>query len=77
MMPQEGGEGLLRWMRMRPAFKYVPFVMLSSKTDREEIISAFTELGVDGYVTKPFTADVVYDKVIAAVEKKRGLRQQG
>ena len=69
MMPGQGGEVLLRWMRARPMFKYVPFVMISSKTENEDIIEAFMALGVDGYITKPFTPSGVYGKVTAAIEK--------
>jgi CheY-like chemotaxis protein len=73
-MPGEGGDGLLRWMRQRPSFKYVPFIMISSQTERQDIILAFVELGVDDYVTKPFTPAAVYEKILRAVEKKRTLR---
>jgi CheY-like chemotaxis protein len=73
-MPGEGGDGLLGWMRQRPAFKYVPFIMNSSQTERQEIILAFVELGVDDYVTKPFTPASVYEKILRAVDKKRSLR---
>lgn len=74
-MPGEGGDGLVGWMRQRPAFKYVPFIMISAQTERQEIILAFVELGVDDYVTKPFTPSAVYEKILRAVEKKRALRK--
>jgi CheY-like chemotaxis protein len=74
-MPGEGGDGLLAWMRQRPVFKYVPFIMISAQTERQEIILAFVELGVDDYVTKPFTPSAVYEKILRALEKKRALRK--
>lgn len=74
-MPGEGGDGLLGWMRQRPAFKFVPFIMISAQTERQEIILAFVDLGVDDYVTKPFTPAAVYEKILRAVEKKRALRK--
>jgi len=74
-MPGEGGEVLLSWMRQRPMFKYVPFIMISAQTERQEIILAFVELGVDDYVTKPFTPSAVYEKILRALEKKRALRK--
>jgi CheY-like chemotaxis protein len=74
-MPGEGGDGLLGWMRQRAVFKYVPFIMISAQTERQDIILAFVELGVDDYVTKPFTPAAVYEKVLRAVEKKRASRK--
>jgi two-component system, OmpR family, phosphate regulon response regulator PhoB len=74
-MPGEGGDSLLGWMRQRPAFKYVPFIMNSTQTARQEIILAFVGLGVDDYVTKPFTPASVYEKILRAVDKKRALRK--
>lgn len=68
-MPGAGGEELLRWMRKRPAFKRVPFLMISGNTDNEDIIKAFMELGVDAYVTKPFTPDDLYAKAKQALQK--------
>jgi CheY-like chemotaxis protein len=74
-MPGEGGDSLLGWMRQRPEFKYVPFIMNSAQSERQKIILAFVELGVDDYVTKPFTPASVYEKILRAVEKKRSLRK--
>ena len=50
LMPDGGGEELIAWMRMRPHFQHVPFIMVSGKTHSQDIISAFIELGVDAYV---------------------------
>jgi CheY-like chemotaxis protein len=69
LMPNGSGEDLLRWMRARPHFKRVPFIMFSGKTDSQEIIKAFMELGVDGYVVKPFTPRDVYQKVVDSIDK--------
>lgn len=69
MMPDGNGEDLLRWMRARPHFKRVPFIMLSGKSDNLEIIKAFMELGVDGYVVKPFMPRDVYQQVVDVINK--------
>lgn len=65
-----GGDVLVKWMRARPSFRRVPFVMISGNTDSEAIISAFMELDVDAYVIKPFTPKDLYRKIIAAFDKR-------
>ena len=70
-MPGGGGSQLVEWMRARPHFRRVPFVMISSNSDQEDIIEAFMKLGVDAYVVKPFTPTDLYQKMIAALDKRQ------
>lgn len=69
-LPEQGGDVLLKWMRARANFNRVPFIMVSSNTDNQDIIHAFMALGVDAYVTKPFKAQDLYDKLTAAYDKR-------
>jgi two-component system chemotaxis response regulator CheY len=69
-LPEHGGDALLKWMRARPNFNKVPFIMVSGNTESEDIIHAFVELGVDAYVTKPFKAQDLYEKIVNAYEKR-------
>ncbi len=69
-LPGHGGDALLKWMRTRANFNRVPFIMVSSNTDNEDIIHAFMALGVDAYVTKPFKAQDLYDKLVTAYDKR-------
>jgi two-component system chemotaxis response regulator CheY len=69
-LPHLGGDALLKWMRARPNFNRVPFIMVSGNTESENIIHAFMELGVDAYVTKPFHAQDLYEKIVNAYEKR-------
>jgi len=55
-MPRMSGEQLLEWMRGNPATENVPFVMITSRGDRENVMRA-VELKADNYIVKPFTAD--------------------
>jgi CheY-like chemotaxis protein len=70
-MPSGDGGLLAKWMRQRPHYKRVPFIMISSNQESEDIISAFMELGVDGYVVKPFTPHDFYAKIKLAIENRR------
>lgn len=72
LMRDGSGEDLLRWMRARPHFKHVPFIMISGKSSAQEIIEAFTRLGVDGYIVKPIMPNDVYQKVVNAIDKIAG-----
>ena len=69
-MPEGGGEALLKWMRGRPHFRKVPFIMISGKSQNEEIIDAFMRLGVDAYVVKPFHHRDLYEKVMGAIANR-------
>jgi DNA-binding response OmpR family regulator len=66
----QGGDVLLKWMRARANFNRVPFIMVSSNTDNQDIIHAFMAFGVDAYVTKPFKAQDLYEKITAAYDKR-------
>jgi CheY-like chemotaxis protein len=70
LMPDGGGEDLLRWMRARPDFRRVPFIMVSSSA--QEVIEAFSGLDADDYVVKPFMPQDVYWKVVNAIDRMAG-----
>ena len=70
-MPGGGGPELVKWMRSRVHFRRVPFIMISSNSGNEDIIDAFMQHQVDAYVVKPFQARDLYDKMIAAIEKRQ------
>jgi two-component system chemotaxis response regulator CheY len=72
-LPDHGGDELLKWMRARANFNRVPFIMVSGNIESEDIIHAFMKLGVDAYVTKPFNAQDLYDKIVAAYEARNSV----
>jgi len=53
MMPELSGIELCRRMRRHPSGKYTYIVLLTSKTEREDIEAGFLA-GADDYMTKPF-----------------------
>lgn len=61
-MPNMTGAELLTAVRAMSNGGAVPFVMISSRGDRNHIIKAI-ELGVSDYLTKPFSADELLKKV--------------
>lgn len=56
------GLDLLREMKKTAKMKNVPFIMLTSEAYRENIAAAIQE-GVTDYIAKPFSAQVLIEKV--------------
>jgi DNA-binding response OmpR family regulator len=61
-MPEMSGEELLRWVREQPKFQETPFVMITSRGDRNHVMAA-VQAGVSDYLCKPFTAEELTRKV--------------
>ncbi|MGD0281326.1 MAG: response regulator [Dissulfurispiraceae bacterium] len=68
-MPVMDGLSLLGEIRENPALKELVFVMVTAERTRDKVIEA-TERGVDGYLMKPFTADALCRKVVAALKTR-------
>jgi len=61
-MPEMDGLGLLRAVRGHPAARRVPFILLTGRGDRELVVKA-AQAGVNNYLVKPFTADILRQKI--------------
>jgi len=61
-MPDMSGEEFLRWIRAEEAFAKIPFIIVSSRGEREFVAKAI-EAGVNDYLGKPFTPDDLLQKV--------------
>lgn len=61
-MPNMTGAELLSAVRAMPHDGTIPFIMISSRGDRNHIVKAI-ELGVSDYLSKPFSADELLKKV--------------
>lgn len=67
-MPEMSGLELLTWCREQDALKGMPFVMVTSRGDKENVVQAI-QAGVTGYVSKPFTNEQLLTKVKQALNK--------
>ena len=67
-MPEMSGLELLTWCREQPHLKAMPFVMVTSRGDKENVVQAI-QAGVSGYVSKPFTNEQLLTKVKQALNK--------
>jgi CheY-like chemotaxis protein len=67
-MPEMSGLELLTWCREQDNLKAMPFVMVTSRGDKENVVQAI-QAGVSGYVSKPFTNEQLINKVKQALHK--------
>lgn len=61
-MPNLSGVDFVRALRMRPDGKSVPILMVTTRSVREDIVAAI-EAGVNNYIVKPFTPQVLKEKI--------------
>ncbi|RRV07404.1 chemotaxis protein CheY [Pseudomonas sp. v388] len=67
-MPGMSGIDLLRQVRLDERLKSLPVLMVTAEAKREQIIEA-AQAGVNGYVVKPFTAQVLQEKIEKIFER--------
>ncbi|MBS7327123.1 MAG: response regulator, partial [Thiopseudomonas sp.] len=65
-MPEMSGLELLVWFRAQPQHAATPFIMVTSRGDKENVIQAI-QAGVSDYVGKPFTSEQLVAKVRKAL----------
>ncbi|QKQ25121.1 response regulator [Candidatus Reidiella endopervernicosa] len=53
-MPEMNGAELLQWIRETPEHAHLPFIMITSRGDKENVVEAI-KLKVSNYIVKPFT----------------------
>lgn len=72
VMDPVDGMVLLRWIRRHEESPnhFVPFILFSSYLDIENVREA-RNLGANGFLTKPFTANGVSDHLVQLVERPR------
>jgi len=68
MMPRMNGWQLLK--TLRESSHQVPVIIISAKTDREDILRGY-DLGCDDYVTKPYSMDILICKIEAVLRRYR------
>lgn len=73
-MPEMSGLELLVWFRAQAAYAKTPFVMVTSRGDKENVIQAI-QAGVSDYVGKPFTHEQLAGKVRKALTASGAMQQ--
>lgn len=67
-MPKLKGLDLLKQVRATPEWVNLPFVLLTSESERDQVTEAVLA-GVSQYIVKPFSAKIFEDKLKAAFLK--------
>lgn len=67
-MPGMSGIDLLRTVRADSALASMPVLMVTAEQKRDQIVEA-AQAGVNGYIVKPFTADVLREKIDKIFER--------
>lgn len=61
-MPVMDGLGLLKKVRSTPEVKNLPILMVTAEAEKEKVVTAI-QAGVNNYIVKPFTAEVLKEKM--------------
>lgn len=67
-MPELSGLELLSWCRSEERLKTTPFVMVTSRGDKENVVQAI-QAGVSDFIGKPFSSEQLITKVQKALSK--------
>lgn len=70
-MPGMSGIELLKAVRADANLSAIPVLMVTAEAKRDQIIEA-AQAGVNGYVVKPFTAQVLKEKIEKIFERAGG-----
>ncbi len=61
-MPEMNGLELVKRLRSDPRLASVPIVMITTETETRQVMAAL-EAGANEYVMKPFSRDIIADKL--------------
>jgi len=71
-MPKMTGEELLAWIRAESPKPDTPFVMITSRGDKEHVVKAL-ELKANNYIVKPFTNEKLTEVVTKQLTQSLGI----
>ena len=74
MMPRMDGYDLYRAVRARPEWVTIPFIFLTAKADREDVLKG-RGLGAEDYITKPFDPQELLVAVRVRLGRARAIRE--
>ncbi|MFR0692089.1 response regulator [Enterobacterales bacterium AE_CKDN230030158-1A_HGKHYDSX7] len=67
-MPELSGIELLTWCREQDSLKTTPFIMVTSRGDKDNVVQAI-QAGVSDFIGKPFSNDQLVSKVKKALSR--------
>ena len=70
-MPNMNGLELVKKIRAQEKYKDMPIIMVTTEGGKKEVITAL-KAGVNNYIVKPFTPQVLKEKLQAVLGKNEG-----
>lgn len=74
MLPDMGGVEVCKQLRVEPATKHIPVIMLTAKGEEIDRIVGF-EVGADDYLTKPFSPRELLMRIRAILRRVKARRE--
>lgn len=71
MLPGMDGYQVCRFLKFDEKYRNIPIIILTAKSQKENIEWG-EKVGANFYMTKPFEAKVLLDKIKELLEKKQG-----
>ncbi len=68
-MPNMTGLELLKAVRSSTQLQHLPFLLVTAEARKDNIIDA-AQAGADGYIVKPFSGEVLSEKMTAILKRK-------
>jgi two-component system, chemotaxis family, chemotaxis protein CheY len=66
-MPVMNGLELVKTMKTMDNLKKIPIIMVTTEGAKSEVVTAL-KAGVNNYIVKPFTADILKEKIQAVIK---------
>jgi len=67
-MPNMSGEEFLQWLRSEEDYCDTPFIMVTSRGDRDHVMKAI-KAGASDFITKPFNAEELLKKTVKQLQR--------
>ncbi|MHB2155618.1 response regulator [Caldithrix abyssi] len=67
-MPEMNGKELVEEVRKLPRFKELPIMMITTRGMEEDVLTAI-QVGVNAYIVKPFTPEILRKKIMELFNK--------
>lgn len=73
-LPMQSGFDVCRKIKNNSELKHIPVVLLSDKTEELDILLGL-ELGADDFITKPFSAKILFSKIKIILRRSREIEK--
>ncbi len=74
-MPKLMGIDLLKAVRAVPEWELLPFILITTESEKTQILEAIAS-GVTDYIVKPFSLNVLQGKIAAAYKRFRDAKEK-